>query len=279
MVCRLFGPADQKPAESVVPAQRTFDFPAARRFSRIAADSRALLRDRPNMAHEFQTREYLTHKVITVAFVQADVLRPVIHGTRTRNRQSHKRLFQEFAVMPVGAIDHHIQRRPMAFDEHRAFDAQFAAIHRTFPGFFFPRAEPCSSTRPHTSTASRCRSGSQSLPDFFDTTAETPQPWSIPGNADGRRSVCRGWFDPTPSTGNRSPEHTRWRGQSADQEAAGGGIPRDGFSAGAPAIGVPKSATLLQNGPAWLRPPGHSRFRHGTVKLILAPPTVREILS
>ena len=147
VILRFFGPANQQASETVEPTDRALDFPATWRSAPVPVGDRwnrlASGAFGPHMGRPFQTGQHRSHTWIGIPLVQTHVLPAGGLRCRPCDWQRRERRFQQHTVVPVGSGDHHIHRHAMAFDEHRTLHAQFAAIHRVFPGFFPPQAAPC----------------------------------------------------------------------------------------------------------------------------------------
>lgn len=134
-------PADQQASITIEPAVRAFDDPAPRPCS--VTLGLALIPTTSNPRHHPDLPDMLIDAATDIAQIQAQP------RTRCRRRlvddDLRQRLFQQPAVVSVGAIDDQCQRQTVTISEQAALDAPFAAVGRVGADFFPRPTGPWSS--------------------------------------------------------------------------------------------------------------------------------------
>ena len=205
----LLFPSDEKSSRAVHPRVSAFDDPtpctsfAAMRTSRVFAFRRNV--------DDVSTALCGTPDCFrVVAFVGTQMLSFAQSRPWTSNWNTAQSLDDQFLIMHIGAGDGHAKRKSRSIGQHRAFDAEFAAIRRVFPCFFPHPTEPSPSRRPNFATPNRCLGDRRILPERFATafgirrvrpTLESKREWRSPIRI---RSASL-------SIGNQFAAHTKFR--------------------------------------------------------------------
>lgn len=134
---------------------------------------KSLLSARLDVRHIVPPPQSLSESSVIIGFVGAKVLCSSRTGRRPRHRHIIERGYCELQVMPVCRPNRQPQHDAASIGEHRAFDAQLAAIGGVFPGFFPRRAVLCSSRHRASASARRSHAGRRTPPGLDATICET----------------------------------------------------------------------------------------------------------
>ncbi len=134
-------PSDQQASIAVEPAMSPFDDPAPRPCS--VTLGLALIPTTSNPGHHPDLPDMLIDAATDIAPIQAQPRTRC--GCRLVDDDLRQPLFQQPAVMSVGAIDDQGQRQTVTVSEQAALDAPFAAVGRVGADFF-PRPTGLSSS-------------------------------------------------------------------------------------------------------------------------------------
>ncbi len=136
-------PANEQASIAIEPAMRSFDDPAT--CPRTFALCLAFVPTATNPRHHADLPDMVAHTTTDIAQIQAQ--------PRARRRRRlvdddlGQGLFQQHAVVPMGARDDQCQRQAVSISELAALDAPFAAVGRVGPDFFPRPTGPWSSSR------------------------------------------------------------------------------------------------------------------------------------
>src|SRR5215211_152320 len=110
------------------PAQRTLHHPPA---SRVAFDARLvelLLSNASDVGYVASLLHKLPARTIVVAFIQAQVLRSLLGGSRAIDHDGIERRLQQLEIRHIGSGHNHRERAAIGFHKERSLDAHFGSV-------------------------------------------------------------------------------------------------------------------------------------------------------
>jgi len=211
VIFRFLFPSGQDTAESVHPAMGPLHHPTTRLEAGLSFDRLRFLAAGLDMGRITELSDQISHRVIIITFVQTHPLWILFVGLGTLDRNTLQRRLNQFAVMPIGAVNRQANGYATGFGQQTALNAFFGPIRRIRAGFFPRPAGLWSSRRPSTATTSRCLSIHRNLPKPFPTASKTPQPGSILETVSERCCWNKSPFRLMRSIGNRFAGRKRFR--------------------------------------------------------------------
>ncbi len=244
VILRFLFPTNQNATVSIHPTVCPFSHPAVSLEARGTPDQLCFLTARANMRRELEFLRQITHFVIVIPFVQAQVLRPVPRRPRSFHGNAFDRLPRKLEVVDVGSRHGQSYRNTVRLGEQTSLGTGFGSIRRVGAGFFPRPGGPWSSPRPCSAKTSSTPSVRHTLPIHPATISETRRPASIPETADG------------PLNSNRSPWRSRRSiGSRFGPQKESHPSPSDPFAEADPAPAGPRSHAPATTAPQ--RPKTH----------------------
>src|SRR4051794_31469144 len=174
------------------------------------AASFAFLPPRFDVGRVSPVRDQLTHVVVVVAFVGAEVLGSRCSGNGALDGHAVERGFKQPLVVRVGRFAGDPVRDARAVGQDRSFHARLRSIGRIWTGFFPRPAALWSSPRRCSGSPTECPSNRRTPRATCATAGETRRAWSTAENNDA--SCCRNRTPAVqPSTGSLSVARRRCR--------------------------------------------------------------------
>ena len=239
VVLRFLLPANQDATVSIHPTVCPFSHPAASLEPRGSPDQLRLLAARANMCREPEFLREVTHFVIVIPFVQAQVLRLVPRRPGSSYGNAFDRLPRKLEVVDVRARHGQSHRNTVCLGEQTSLGAGFASIRRVRTGFFPRPTVPWSSLRPCSAKTSSTPSVRRTRSIRLATVSRIPRPGSIPGTVDAPWNSNKYPWRSTHSIGSRFASQKESRPSHLDH-LADAGPAREGHGSHAPATTAPQ---------------------------------------
>ena len=246
VVLRFLFPTNENATVSIHPTVSPFSHPAASLEPRATPDQLRPLTARANMRRTPEFHRQITHFVIVIPFVQAQVLRLVPRRPGSLHGDAFDRLPRKLEVVDVRACHGQSHRNTVRFGEQASLGAGLGSIRRIGAGFF-PRPEvPWSSPRPCSARTSSTPSVRRTLPIRLAIVSGTPPPASIPETADAPLNSNKSPWRSTHSIGSRFAPQKESRPSHPDH-LAGADPARAGRCSYAPATTAPQMTKTHPN--------------------------------
>ena len=237
IVFGLFIPTNQNSAETVHPTVCSLDHPAPRFEASVPLDLLRLFSARTNVRRETEFFSQITHFVVVIPFVQAQVLRFVQRRPWSLDGNASEGLPRQLEIVDVRSSHRQSDGNPAALHQETSLGAGFGPIRGIRTGFFFHPAALWSWPRPCFATTSPDPSVRRTRPIRHPIVSGIRRPASIPETADEPSNWNKFLWRSTRSTDSRFAERTRSHSRHRDRFAAAVRV-SEGLHSHAPATRV-----------------------------------------